>query len=366
VGAGTAVLCAIPAAFDLRPVPGVRVDPAALKAKILGSTGVGYQGTVSSTGRLALPALPQFGDLTSLFSADTDMRVWYAGRAAWRVAVVDAQGERDTYQTPDGVYVWDFERNLVTRIAGTVTVRLPWASDLVPADLARRVLGSAAPADRLSALPARRVAGVAAAGLRLVPADPDTTIGRVDVWADPDSGLPLAVEVASRTSASPLLTTRVLDLHRQAPDPAVLVPPRPGTAGFTTTSEPDLAAALNDRSFRLLPPTLAGRARTTTPGGVAGIGGYGTGLGMVVVVPLPGRFEDRFIDAAEQAGGVPLVYQDGALVERAGGLDGYALGNSAVNTMVLRAGYLLAGFVTQDLLRRVGGELFGRGVVFGR
>ncbi len=366
VGAGTAALCAIPAALDLRPAPSVRVDPAALRTRILGSGGVGYQATVSSTGRLALPALPQLADLTALFSADTDMRVWYGGRDAWRVAVVDDQGERDTYQTPDGVYVWDFERDLVTRIAGTVTVRLPWASDLVPAELARRVLTGSGPGDRLSALPARRVAGVAAAGFRLVPADPDTTIGRVDVWADPDSGLPLAVEIAPRTSASPLLTTRVLDLRRQPPDPAVLVPPRPATAGFTTTSEPDLAAALNDRSFWQLPDALAGRRRTTAPGGVAGVGGYGTGLGMVVVVPLPGRFGDRFFDAAQDAGGVPLSYlPGGALVERADGDAGYALGNAAINTMVLH-GYLLAGFVTQDLLRRVGGDLLSHELlVFG-
>ncbi len=49
--------------------------------------------------------------------------------------------------------------------------------------------------DELSRLPARRVAGRSAAGLRLVPADPASTIARVDVWADEASGLPLRVEV---------------------------------------------------------------------------------------------------------------------------------------------------------------------------
>ena len=40
----------------------------------------------------------------------------------------------------------------------------------------------------------------AAAGLRLSPADPDTTVGRVDVWADPPTGLPLHVEVAPKSA----------------------------------------------------------------------------------------------------------------------------------------------------------------------
>src|SRR3712207_7111533 len=47
-----------------------------------------------------------------------------------------------------------------------------------------------------------------AAGLRLTPSDPDTTIGRVDIWADatgdPATALPLRVEVSARTG-DPLL-----------------------------------------------------------------------------------------------------------------------------------------------------------------
>ena len=42
-----------------------------------------------------------------------------------------------------------------------------------------------------------------AAGLRMTPADPASTVGRVDIWADPSSGLPLMVEVFGRGSGRP-------------------------------------------------------------------------------------------------------------------------------------------------------------------
>src|SRR4029453_13306921 len=83
-----------------------------------------------------------------------------------------------------------------TQVVGDLPARLPQAPDLLPPDLARRLLADAAPGDGLTALPPRRVAGIAAAGLRFTPGDPDTTIDRLDVWADPATGLPLQVELA--------------------------------------------------------------------------------------------------------------------------------------------------------------------------
>jgi hypothetical protein len=193
---------------------------------------------------------------------------------------------------------------------------------------------------------------VLAAGLRLIPAEPDTTIGAIDVWAEPDTGLPVEVEVAGRSGGAALFDTRFLDLRRQAPQPAVLVPPRPPSAGFTVTTQPDLAAALNAAVPVRLPGTLAGRSRVLNAGGISGVGGYGSGLTMFVVLPLPGRLADRFLDSAHDAGGVPLTLA---------GHPGYQLGNAVFSTLVAGPeggpAFVLAGFVTPDLLRRAGTEL---------
>ena len=62
-----------------------------------------------------------------------------------------------------------------------------------------------------------------------------TTVGHIDVWADPGTGLPVQVEVTGRGAATPVLVSRFLDLSLRAPDPAVLVPPV-ATPGMTSRS----------------------------------------------------------------------------------------------------------------------------------
>ena len=52
-----------------------------------------------------------------------------------------------------------------------------------------------------------RMAGIDAAGLRLVPTSSQTTIGAVELWADPATGLPVQVEVFARGASTPELTS---------------------------------------------------------------------------------------------------------------------------------------------------------------
>ena len=109
-------------------------------------------------------------------------------------------GESDTYADGGVTYLWNYGTNLLTQVTGAEPVRLPRAPDLLPPALARRLLDTAGRADRISRLPARRIAGVDAAGLRLVPTGTGTTIGSVEIWADPASGLPVEVRISSRGS----------------------------------------------------------------------------------------------------------------------------------------------------------------------
>src|SRR5581483_138357 len=101
---------------------------------------------------------------------------------------------------------------------GDPAVRLPRADDLTPPNLALRLLHTAAAGDKLVPLPARDVAGISAPGLEIRPVSPDTTITRVDLWADPATGVPVDVEVYGGGSSAPAISSRFL--HFSAARPA--------------------------------------------------------------------------------------------------------------------------------------------------
>ncbi|MEV8508436.1 hypothetical protein AB0368_26940 [Actinoplanes sp. NPDC051475] len=289
VGALIVVLVAVPVALAHRPVPATGVAPGTLREEIMASARRPFHGYAQSTGSLGLPALPGLAQVTAALSGTTEMRVWYAAPDRWRLDVLGPGTERDLYRSGDGQVVWDYGDNQLSLILGEQPVRLPRAADLTPPELARRLLSLAA-GDRLEPLPGRRVAGVLAAGLRIVPAAAGTTIAHADIWADRASGLPVRVEVTARGVARPVFVTRFLELILAAPAAGVLEPParRPGT-GFTTTEAADVLGVL-DRWDSVTPPDLlAGQPRQPAAGGVTALGAYGTGLARFVVVGLPGR-----------------------------------------------------------------------------
>jgi hypothetical protein len=346
-----AVLCALPLAVRAWPVRAAGPDAAALRERMLASADRPYQGYALSTGSMGLPELPRLAEVSALLSSTSQMRAWYAGRDRWRVDVVDTGAERGLYQTPNGQYVWDYAGNQLTRVVGEQPARLPRAADLMPPDLARRLL-AAADGDGIAPVPARRVAGVAAAGLRITPSDPRTTIGRVDIWADPSTGLPVQVEVTGRGADRPVVVTRFLELEQAAPNRDVLTPPdaRPGM-GFTVTITPDVVSALDRLRFARLPARLAGQPRRDPVGDLSAVAVYGTGLARWVVLPLPGRVGAEAYDGAERWGR-DLDLPDGEAV---------LISRSLLSVVVLRPGgrrtYLIAGLVEADLLRRAAAEL---------
>jgi hypothetical protein len=345
VACGVALLCVLPAIVAAWPVPGSSLSAAALRARILASAGVPYQGYDETSVDLGLPSLPDLGNVSTLLDGITDQEVWYRSPGQWRSDVVTTAGETDTYQTGGGTYVWDYSGNLLTQITGSQPVRLPRAADLLPPALALRLLGFASRADHISRLPSQRVAGVAAAGLQVVPADPQTTVGAVDIWADPADGLPLEVTITQRGARQPALVTRFLDLNLSRPPLATVTPdPAPGV-GFTTTSEPDITQILN-RFAPPLPAQVAGMNRAAAPTGLTDIAAYGTGFSRIAVLPLPYGLGQQAMNAADSAGagGIRLTGGTGALIE------------TPLLTVLLAQGqsggpvYLLAGAVTPQLL----------------
>jgi hypothetical protein len=363
VAAGVAVLCALPAVVAALPVPGSPLTASQLRARIMASAGRPYQGYAESDMNLDVPQLPDLASVIGLLDGVTDQYAWYRAPGHWRSDVLQAASEQDTYQVGRDTYAWDYSRGLLTRITGAQPVRLPRAADLLPPVLARRLLGFASPADRISRLGSQRVAGVAAAGLRLVPAQRATTIAAVDIWADPVTGLPVQVEVfgragpgepagsSGRVTAAPVLTSRFLDLTERRPALSTVTPdPAPGV-GMTTARLPDVSGILNAFAPPL-PGVLAGRGRVAVPAGLSDVAAYGSGFDRFAVLPLPAGTGARALSVALAAG---------AQVQLAGGT-GVLVSTPLLNVVLARPSYggpvyLLTGAVTAALLERAAAGL---------
>ncbi len=306
------MLCALPVAIAALPVQGSTLPAAALRARILASARVPYQGYAESSVDLGLPQLPDLGDVSNLLDGVTDQYVWYRSPANWRADEVTGTGENDVYTDGGVTFLWNYGSNLFTQVTGTEPVRLPRAPDLLPPALAHRLLDIAGAADQLSRLPAQRVAGVDAAGLRVVPADQGTTISAIDIWADPATGLPVKVQIFNRSAPAPVLTASFLELSISRPSLDTVIPqPAPGV-GFTTTALPNVDRILNgdadgDGDGTPFPATLGGAGKVSIPGSPPGVAAYGRGLAQFVLLPLPRDVGTDAYNAAIQAGADTVV-----------------------------------------------------------
>jgi hypothetical protein len=355
VAAVVAVLCLTPAVIAAIPAAAVQIDPVALRDRILASAAQPYQGDADTHGLIALPDVPALSGIGDLFKT-LRLRAWYAQPDSWRVAILQPTAERDVYRTTVGTYVWDYGHNLTTLSVGDAPVRLPYAADLLPPDLARRLLLGE---EKVSAIAARRIAGVDAAGITVTPSRDDTTIARVDIWADPATGLPVQVEVYAKGSADTVFTSRFLDLDQTAPAPGTLSPQVPLGAGFNVTTAEDVTAAINEIAPVPLPSTLAGRTRLGAQAGarVVGLAGYGPGLSSFVVFALPGRTGADALNAARDRGALPVPFPNA---------DAYQTSTTLVNGLIVRTQgqsdrrtrtYLIAGPVTPEVLVQAATEL---------
>ena len=208
-------------------------------------------------------------------------------------------------------YLWNYGANLLTQVTGAEPVRLPRAPDLLPPALARRLLDTAGRADRISRLPDRRIAGVDAAGLRLVPTGTGTTVGSVQIWADPASGLPVQVQITGRGTAGhpgqAVLLSTFLELSRTQPDLNAVTPHPAPNVGLTTTRLPDVDGVLNgdgdgDHDGDPFPLQLGGLRQVALPGSPPGVAIYGSGLSRFVLLPLPSGVGTDAVNSAIQAG----------------------------------------------------------------
>jgi hypothetical protein len=360
VAGGLAVLCALPALAQARPVHAPAVTAAQLRSRILNSGRISFSGYAESNATFGLPSLPGLSDVTSLLDGVTRMQVWQASPSHWRVDVLSDTSERDTYQQARSSYVWDSGSELLTRIVGHSTVRLPQAADFLPPSLASRLVREAGARARLSVLAPRRVAGQATSGLRVVPADPASTVGRIDIWVAAGNGLPLDVQVYAKGARQPALETHFFQVSRWRPDQATLTPQRgPGT-GYTTATASSLAGELSHLAPVLLPVKLAGQHVRIIPD-LLPIGIYGQGLSTFAVLAISGSAGQRLLSGAQTAGGTPISATNGT---------GVAVSSPLVSVVLMHRDrparpdfdetYLLAGLANRQTLEQAAATLVSR------
>jgi hypothetical protein len=202
VAALVAGLCGLPALAGARPAGSSDLDADQLRALILRSADVGWSGYAESRATLALPDVRELGDVAGLLGGTTRTRVWWRDRDDWRVDRLTLVGEIDQVQAGSLSITWDSADRRADLLLGTLPLRLPRPVDLVAPVLGRR-LAATADVD-LQRLPARRVAGRTAAGLRLAPRDPGaTTVQAIDLWWTSPAGWRCASRCAHTTATRP-------------------------------------------------------------------------------------------------------------------------------------------------------------------
>ncbi len=346
VAVTAALLIAVPVLVAARPTSESTVSAVELASRVQQSAGVAWSGQVESTGSLQVPDTDAFANLAEVLGQRNQLRVWWRTPEEWRIDSIRSTGETDLFSNGHVSVRWEFESQRAT-IAPVSTIRLPAVSDLLPSTLARLLLENV-PAEELVRLPSRRVAGVAAAGLRFEPSSPDTTIARIDLWAEPQSGLPLEVQVFGAGDRRAIVHTTVTALDLGAPAASVLqFDPAPGVE-LVYEDAVDVAAAANAFAPYDLPARLGGlEARGGVDPGPVGV--YGHGPTSLIVLPLRGQVARPFRQRLRES---PTARESSLGTGLTAGPVGLLL------TPRDRGGtFLLAGTVTDEVLQRGASEL---------
>ena len=346
VAALLVAVVSLPLAPRLLPAEDSDLGTVRLLDRLRGSPDQGWSGYVETTGTLQLPAAGDLDDLGSLLGETTRLRVWWRDAGSWRVDRLLTAGESGLRHAGDVTVSYSYEAQRA-EVSRDPDVRLPRPSDLLPAELARRVVLDADPA-AVEALPARRVAGVSAAGLRVHgSADPRTTIGRVDVWLDPATGIPLLVRAYADGSSAPALTSEVRDYDPGSPPVSVIdLDPTPQTE-VERVGVLDIAEAAGQYAPLRPPAEVAGLERQPSSSGAVGV--YGRGLTQLVAIPLR---DDEADPLREQVAVTPGAVADADTIGALAGPLGVLVGGRAGDS-----GWLVAGTLGLGALRAAEADL---------
>ena len=347
-GVGVLLLVTVPVLLSARtPAVDDRIGAAAVLERVRASRSVPFSGYAESEGSVSLPSEEALSSVVKLIGESASIRVWWAGPEEWRTAILRPTGETDHWHRDGRTVRWVYESKRVT-VSPDVPIRLPIAVDVLPHVLADRVLAGARP-EELTRIEDRHVAGRAALGLRLAPADPQAGVDHVDVWADARTGVPLRVDLFGPAGGPPALSTSMREVEFGPPDQAALTFTPPEDASVHYDDTVDLAAAADRYADRTVPSTLAGLPSRAA--GVRSVGVYGRGPTLLMALPLRHSDAERLHDELARRAGSTCA------------AEGILVGTGPLHLLVTPQSYgddwLLAGTVTDAAVRTAAAELTG-------
>ena len=233
----------------------------------LASTNVaGVSGTVTERADLGLPALPDVGgdgsaDWTKLLSGSHTLRVWSAGAAMSRVALLGSLGESDIIRNGPDVWTWSSTDNTATHLRlpsigdatpgsaapglprGLPSNLAPLLSTLLPAtpqQAAAEILGALSPTTSVRNAGAVTVAGRSAYELVIAPRDTASLVGSIRIDIDATEHVPLRLRVFAKGYASPAFEIGFTQVSFERPDASVFHFSPPSGATVTQVPAPSL------------------------------------------------------------------------------------------------------------------------------
>ena len=312
VAAFLAVLVAIPIVLSALPAADTEISADELLQKIQDSGDVSYSGYAQSIGGVLLPINEQLPELVELFADRTTTRVWWRSPEEWRVDTIGLTGETGVHRRGATTWTWEYEANRATR-SPVPDLRTPRPDDLLPSELGRRLLSEAV-AGEVIRLPAERIAGIDAPGLRLSPREAQSNVDKVEIWADPETGLPLRVAVYGEGAALPAVTTSFLDIEFERPSADITDFSPPLGARVQVEEVEDIVAAVDRFADSAPPGRLAGLDRRDQAEGLGSVGDYGRGVTVLVAVPLWRDFAEPLRRQLVEAPAVDLTNPLGTAV----------------------------------------------------
>jgi outer membrane lipoprotein-sorting protein len=147
------------------------------------------------------------GSLVGLASGSNDARLWQDGDRR-RIALLQELGETDWYRNGDVTYVWHSRRSRVTKVStpteppsatGVITSLAGGGTIESPDGMAMRFLALRNQSTRLVLHAPTYVADRPAYQLGLIPDVPTSLITEVTIGVDAETGLPLRVQVKTRS-----------------------------------------------------------------------------------------------------------------------------------------------------------------------
>lgn len=300
----------------------------------------GYSGTVVQKSTLLddVPAGATGLSLARLMSGSNTIKVWYGGEDRQRIAVLDATGESDLFRDGDQVWQWDSTKRVaVQSVANQSDVeQAPIPVDgttVTPDDLARQTVAAIDPDTEVRVAAPGRVAGRSAYQLVLTPSEASgTRIGRVVLWLDGDTRMPLAAQVFARgITREPSIDLSFTQIAFEVPEDEAFrfVPPR-GASIKTYNS------AGGDADIASSPDPLLGLRRTTTTG---------TSWTRVAVITPPNTSDESRTATTAQFGdrltAVSGAWGSGKLLETDNGL---------LTMLFVSDGRIVVGAVAPDAL----------------